>query len=277
MEFLFKIIVIILVILIITHLKPDEKISHFTSQNKVALIIHVGNYAVFQDIVKNYPNFFNNKDIDLYFSCNSNIIKESLKRDYPKANVFISENRGMDIGPFLVVLEHLSKNNKNYNYYIKIHTKTDVKWRNEMIQPIYNQLNYFLTTHTNDIAMFGASKWIMNGNFMLNYPYVVDILTRNFPKLKPKFLSYCKSKTNNGPMVSDGICDVNRPYFVAGTIFVFNDAYFNLLKQIKNFKNERQIMETGYVVNTTSPRRTHAWEYLFGYLNYLSNKNINAI
>ena len=275
MKFLF---IIIVIILLVKYFKPVEKTSHFKSSNgKVALIIHVGNYSVFQEIVKSYPNFFNNKDIDFYFSCNSNIIKESLHKDFPQAKLFLCENRGMDIGPFLVILDYLIKNNKRYNYYIKIHTKTDVEWRNQMIRPIYNQLNYFLTTQTNDIAMFGSSKWIMNGNFMLNYPYVVDILSRNFPELKKKFTSYCKSKTNNGPMISDGTCDKNRPYFIAGTVFVFNDAYFGLLKQIKDLNYERQIMETGYVVNTTTPRKTHAWEYLFGYLNYLSNKNINAI
>ena len=100
----------------------------------------------------------------------------------------------------------------------------------------YNKLDYFLTTNPNDdlgIAFYGARKWLLNRNFLYNYNYVVDILTRNFPDLKDTFLEYSKIYKFDIIIDSYGFCNKNLPYFVGGTIFTFNDEYFNLLKQIK--------------------------------------------
>jgi hypothetical protein len=248
--------------------QENFKSNETTSGNKIALILHVGNYNVFEEIVSKYPRFFNNKSIDLYFTCNSKIIYEMLSKNYSNAKIFLCENRGMDIGPFLTVLKYFINSNVHYNYYIKIHTKTDAKWRNEMIDPIYNHLSYFLNTKQNSIAFYGSKKWIMNGNFLINYKYVADIIDRNYPELKNKFLEYCTTNVTN-------FCKYEPPYFVAGTVFVFNDKYFDLLKNIKDLDFERNIMETGYSHNdANNPRKTHAWEYLFGYLNTLTGNKI---
>jgi hypothetical protein len=59
----------------------------------------------------------------------------------------------------------------------------------------------------------------------------------------------------------------NKNYFIAGTCFVINKPYLELLK-IFNLNYEYSILETGYIVNDV-PRKTHAWEYMFGYLAYL--------
>ena len=63
----------ILVIVIFLFLKHNKSSSFGNSKktNKVALIIHVGNIKVFKQILKNYPKFFNNNNIDLYISCNN--------------------------------------------------------------------------------------------------------------------------------------------------------------------------------------------------------------
>ena len=64
-------------------------------------------------------------------------------------------------------------------------------------------------------------------------------------------------------------------YFVAGTIFLCNKAYFRIFEKI-NFMDEYSILECGYVLNTI-PRKIHAWEYLFGLLAYTRNGYIISI
>ena len=45
--------------------------------------------------------------------------------------------------------------------------------------------------------------------------------------------------------------------------------------KIKNIDYEYSILENGYSLNTeNNPKKTHAWEYLLGYLNYLKNEEI---
>ena len=116
--------------------------------------------------------------------------------------------------------------------------------------------------------MYGSKKYIYDVNFTYNYNYVLEILNRNYTNYANSFLNYCKYKDNTNNCKQ-------QPYFVAGTIFVFNNAYFNLLTEIKDFEYEYSILEQGYFLNYEhTPRKTHSWEYLFGYLIYLNNKNI---
>jgi len=200
-------------------------------------------------------------------------LREIIQKKCPKSKVFQCENRGMDIGPFLFVMNYLIHNKAEYNYYIKIHTKTDSKWRNEMIQPIYNQLGYFLNTPPkNELELFGSKEQCLNVNFDMNYLPILELIKRNYPEHIVKFLDYC-SKYNK-----DVLNCKEQPYFIAGTVFVFNNKYFDLFKQIKDINYEISIMEEGYSVNDfDNPRKTHAWEYLFGYIIYLNNKKINKL
>jgi hypothetical protein len=257
-----------LLLLILLALFFSKSISSFTStSNNVAVIVHVGNIKVFKQIVKDYPKFFN-KNVDVYITYNNKEDQNYIKELVPDAELMLCENRGMDIGPFLLMIDKM----KRYNYYIKIHTKSDKEWRDSLLKPIYNNLNYFLTTPSTGIQMFGAKRYIYNINFDMNYDPIVAIIKRNYPEYLNKYLNYCSVKYNNTQN-----CE-SVPYFVAGTIFVFNDNYFDLLKKIKNLKYEQSILETGYTINDPQhPRRTHAWEYLFGYLNYLNNQNIISL
>jgi hypothetical protein len=66
-----------------------------------------------------------------------------------------------------------------------------------------------------------------------------------------------------------------QSYFIAGTIFMCNKEYLKIFENI-NFEDEFNILENGYVLNTI-PRRTHAWEYLFGLLAYCGNGYIISI
>jgi hypothetical protein len=58
-------------------------------------------------------------------------------------------------------------------------------------------------------------------------------------------------------------------YFIAGTIFGFNQKYLELFKNY-NLDHEYSILEPGYVSNSTLTK-LHAWEYYFGLLPFLND------
>jgi len=64
-------------------------------------------------------------------------------------------------------------------------------------------------------------------------------------------------------------------YFIAGTVFLCNKEYFKIFENI-NFEYEYNILENGYVLNYI-PRKTHAWEYLYGLLAYTRNGYIISV
>jgi len=266
---------LILLILIYFIFIKKHKISTFgfgNTTNKIAVIIHVGNIKIFKKIIQDYPKFFDNDAIDLYISCNNKNDCDILQELFPDDEVFQYENRGMDIGPFLLTIKHLIKINANYDYYIKIHTKSDAIWRNLMIKPIYDNLDYFLNYKSKGIKMYGCYEYTYDGQFDMNYVPVMDIIRRNYPEYTDKFLEYCSRRNTYGLKCK------KSPYFVAGTIFAFNKGYFDLFKKIVDLNHEYMILETGYIVNDAkNPRKTHAWEYFFGYLVYLNNENITTL
>jgi hypothetical protein len=235
-------------------------------KNKLVLIMHVGNMKVFKELLSDYPRFFNNENIDIYFSCNTIEDNVILKKMFPNEKVFLYKNKGMDIGPFLLTINDFIKRNINYDYYIKIHTKSDKTWRDILIKPIYDKLNYFLTEKEDTIKIYGASEYTLVSQFSINYPHVLGIINRNFPEYIVQFLNYCSTNNTNN-------CNSNHPEWIAGTIFVFNDEYFDLLKNIKDINYEYSILEEGHVFNEKS-RANHSWEYLLGYLSNLNNQEV---
>ena len=244
------IVIGIAVIIFILSLKSSlTKISD-TYQNKIAVIMHVGNINIFREIVHDYPKFFTR--FDLFISCNTTEDKESILSQFPNAHVTVYENRGMDIGPFLKTIKIIPT---DYDYYIKIHTKSDKKWRDTLLKNI--DIDFFLTKeNSNEIELYGAKEKLVGG--MVNpcdFTYIHDIINRNYSTIPFD----CKKK----------MC------FIAGTIFVCNKAYIKELKKIKDIDYEYSILETGYVTQTKEDfKKTHSWEYFLGYIVYLHNTKI---
>ena len=56
-------------------------------------------------------------------------------------------------------------------------------------------------------------------------------------------------------------------FFAGGSCFYTNRAFIDIFKNI-NLDYEFDLLEEGYIKNDT-PKKTHAWEYFFGYLCYI--------
>ena len=94
---------------------------------------------------------------------------------YPvKINIIKCKNMGTDLYKFLKTLEFILKDTDNYpfkfDYFIKIHSKTDRNWLNSMLS-IFNS-NIFNIFEDNEIGMISSNKFnrlvLKNGKFLNN-------------------------------------------------------------------------------------------------------------
>ena len=74
---------------------------------------------------------------DVYITTRSSKILRRFKKTLSsRHNIIVCKHvdSGMDIGPFLRQLEQIVKSNKQYKYYLKIHSKMKDGWRKEMLE-----------------------------------------------------------------------------------------------------------------------------------------------
>ncbi len=178
-----------------------------------ALLCHIGNYDIFLEITKDFPLFFR---LDLYFSVHNKEILQKIKNIFPKSHVVIVENRGMDIGGFFNIL-HYMKNNKlcNYDIYIKIHTKTDKKWRDKMFRPLHDNIKNICAYKIKNIPiLFGADEYLYINTKQINKKNMLEIINKYFPN--NNYQDYCDRYINED----------NYNFPKDREIFLFNEKFY---------------------------------------------------
>ncbi|MEN9657060.1 MAG: hypothetical protein RL571_525 [Pseudomonadota bacterium] len=107
---------------------------------KVAVVLHLfylDQWDEIKPLLLNIPYGF-----DLFVSTiaeNNSAVMAMLAADFPKAKLYITENKGRDIGPLFELLQH--ENLANYDFVCKLHTKKSPhldpelvqKWREELL------------------------------------------------------------------------------------------------------------------------------------------------
>jgi hypothetical protein len=107
----------------------------------LGVFCHLGNINLWNDI-----NIYLHR-IPFKFQLYINYIegtldnKDEIMNEYPETIFFWSENRGADIGPFFIFMNYLRENNITHKWITKIHSKTDPKWRNHMLNFLFPE-NY---------------------------------------------------------------------------------------------------------------------------------------
>ena len=123
-------------------IKREFSALNNSSKKSVLVICHIGNFDVFEKM-RHYVSFVNsiNNDynVDLFFNLiqdvtSSDIVK--LNTYFPEANITVSDNYGFDIGSFYHILNVIKEKNINYDYVLKIHTKSDDAKRFNVINSI---------------------------------------------------------------------------------------------------------------------------------------------
>lgn len=139
---------------------------------KAAIILHFGNDKLLNEmkkyLLKIKHNKFNMK-VDIYVSIvkelvkDVNHIKTELKRIDEDCTFFIFPNKGADIGPFLLTIKYLMEKELKYDFIIKLHTKSNNKWRKELIDPLIKRLKLMkILFEQKRAGLVCSNKWLFD-------------------------------------------------------------------------------------------------------------------
>lgn len=109
---------------------------------KIAVLFQIGNYETWNKMKEIICNF--DSDIILMTHFNTDLIKESQINDiinyYDSLNIkcIITKfkNKGMDIAGFFKQIQYIIDNNIKIDFIFKLHTKSNDKWRSQLVDPI---------------------------------------------------------------------------------------------------------------------------------------------
>lgn len=151
-----------------------EQINH----KKVCVILHlyyVDLWGYFLPYLKRIDT-----DIDLYVTITDGHsgsftdIHDAIMSEFPQSHIYSLPNRGMDIAPFLYVMNEISLSKKTYDVIIKLHSKKSLahsfelgeRWRNQLTDALLGSLpkiqNNYLSCLNSNSKMVGSSAWILN-------------------------------------------------------------------------------------------------------------------
>jgi hypothetical protein len=155
-----------------------------------------------------------------------------------KIQIIFSENRGMDIGGFFLLLDQLIKSNLKHDYIVKLHTKSDLQWRNKLL----TILNLDLKKYQSRFDCMYAFKKICHEGIK------VEINPRKF--LKKILQQY-------------DLPEKKRFAYTAGTMFIASSKitdFFTKYDRVALFKQ----LNPGYI--SKNGQIEHGYERFFGYL-----------
>jgi lipopolysaccharide biosynthesis protein len=117
-------------------------------------------------------------DIDLYVTITDGHsghftdIHDAIMADFPQSYIYSLPNRGMDVAPFLYVMNEIFLSGRTYDAMIKLHSKKSLahsfelgeRWRNQLTDALLGSLpklqNGYFSCVGSDKAMVGSSAWI---------------------------------------------------------------------------------------------------------------------
>jgi len=139
-----------------------------TSSQKIdAVLLHMGNHNMWETMY-NYLSDLDPGCYDLWISLVAldtdpsekiENIKKTILDSYPDANILIVPNRGMDLGGFFYVLREIFNKKYNYRYILKLHTKTNNSWRDELCDGMLNIRHIEQIMRNRRVGMIGSKKW----------------------------------------------------------------------------------------------------------------------
>jgi len=208
------------------------------------------------------------------YESNKNI--KDIYTRFPNIHIYAIKNKGMDIGPFLQMLNIINNknhitHNKEYNIFLKLHTKTDKLWRKKILDDLLNK------DSINKIISL-LNKYEIIGSHVVPYDYYNNVwisymlneLKKDHPLIHTFKIKYIKPNIQQSKHVHKD----KRYSFAAGTCFWFNRTWFlrciSLIVFYKYLNNGKQI-------DTVYQQPEHAMERLFGIIADDKITNVNRI
>jgi hypothetical protein len=236
---------------------------------RVLVHLHLYYQDLFEEMMDKISNLDGKCYYDVYITLTEGVSTKGQVRWLndqisDKFNITMLEvpNKGLDIGPFLLVLERVRMLCINYDYVLKLHTKKSLitaengfgnKWRNELVNKLISTPEVFennLKQMLDDnIAMLGSRKW----------------LTAN-RQGNDKYINYYIDKFS---------IQKHNSMFIGGTIFMVR--YDLLTTYITDPLIVYEELETGYFHDQDESRKTHSLERIFGYMVSASGKKILGV
>ena len=227
----------------------------------IAIFFHLGSYQLWDYFSPYIQRVMDSTSspVDLYITYQKqDPILETIKQRYPNV-ILIESLLGCDCGGQLLMMYEAIMLGKNYDYVLKLHTKSRLEWRREMMEPICGmpsdiQRVYEIFETTPSVGMIGCQKWRLR----------MDGLNANLISGICKRLSLTYDRYNQ--------------YFLGGTIFWMRwKPMVDIITSKKiDLVSEYKTLEPGYIINTR-PTVTHSWERLFGVLVYNADQILYGI
>jgi lipopolysaccharide biosynthesis protein len=150
------------------------------NHKKVCVILHlyyVDLWGYFLPYLKSIDT-----DIDLYVTITDGHsgmftdILDAITSEFPKSYIYSLPNKGMDVAPFIYILNQIMLNGMTYDVMVKLHSKKSLahsyelgeRWRNQLTEALLGSLlklqnGYFACVGSNS-TMVGSSAWVQNQN-----------------------------------------------------------------------------------------------------------------
>ena len=148
----------------------------FSYTGRTVVVVHIYDEQIWYDSIQ--PRLAETLDgrcdYDLYISItkrdNLDLIADSIRKVYPNAVIVPVENVGEDVNGFMHCVKAIEDSGKDYDYMLKLHTKSNVAWRNSLLDGALpkncDRLNALLD---NGEAMIGSLRWIRTFPDALNH------------------------------------------------------------------------------------------------------------
>ena len=223
----------------------------------IAILIQIGNIDIFLNIIniisfsyQNYNIFYMFSFISLLQNKHLDIITHLEKNNIKNYNITYHENKGMDIGPYLLQLKYLFENyNLNsFDAILKIHTKTNDKWRNELIDAILNINLEILKTN----KIIGSKKWtLLMDNLNIEH---INKICNDF-NIKNIFYDKIKPVIYNDNLLNEININFYSEYFK----LVLSDC--SALNNLLGYDINKKYIYEHMIKNKTFPSKNYILEY----------------
>ena len=232
--------------------------------HNIALSFQIGSFVTFKKM-ELYLENFKNINVNIYFSLINDIVNDTtieyLKNKYPNCVILSGENRGMDIGLFLISIHYIKLKKYNHDYLFKIHTKTNDNFRNETLNNLMGSSQKIIS---NIKLLSKKENGMISGNTIHKYNDDPGIFKSNFYHLE-NLISY---------LYNEKIINSNLQ-FASATFFIVKLKIFNVftLDKIeyfyKNLNNQESLdyywYSVFYNININNKQNI--------YKDYMNNQN----
>ena len=192
-----------------------------TDIHNFSLLIQIGNYNTFAKM-ESYIKVFLDVNVNIYYTiveeeCTDINIKK-LKQLTPNCTILKTKNMGMDIGLFIINLLYFRDKKINPKYILKLHTKTDDRFRNNVL----NNLCKNKETILKNLKLFENSN---NGMITGTTIYIYEKNKHNYDN-HINYLHYLSKQIFNNEL------NFKNLEFAAGTFFYAKFDVFSILDDI---------------------------------------------